>query len=151
MSARHRISRSGPEGAFERKVLLSKWALLFEQVWPRAWLMLGLAGVFIAVSLAGLWPRLPELPHKIVLAVFGLAFVAALFAGARVLWRSGGEAIRRVEGVSGVRHRPASSYEDTLSLNAEDVRTAALWRVQRQRPGGHPSQAEGGRAPRVTR
>ena len=52
MSARHKISRSGPEGVFERKVLLSKWALLFEQIWPRAWLILGLAGLFIAVSVA---------------------------------------------------------------------------------------------------
>src|SRR6516225_10821592 len=62
------------ERAFERKVRLSKWALLFEQLWPRAWLVLGLAGLFIALSLAGLWPKLPELPQKIVLALFGLAF-----------------------------------------------------------------------------
>jgi hypothetical protein len=31
--------------------------------------------------------------------------------------------------VSGIKHRPASSYEDTLTLGAEDARTAALWRV----------------------
>ena len=62
-----------------------------------------------------------------------LAFAVALFAVARVRWPSREEAIRRVEGVSGVRHRPASSYEDTLSLNAEDARTAALWRAHRQR------------------
>ena len=68
-------SGSGLERAFERKVRLSKWALQFERLWPRAWLLLGLAGLFVAVSLAGLWPRLPELPHKIVLALFGLAFV----------------------------------------------------------------------------
>jgi hypothetical protein len=41
MSARHRTSRQGPESAFERKVLLSKLALLFEQIWPRAWVLLG--------------------------------------------------------------------------------------------------------------
>ena len=133
MSARHRISRSGPEGAFERKVLLSKWALLFEQVWPRAWLILGLAGLFIAVSLAGLWPRLPELPHKIVLGLFGVAFLGALVALCTVRWPSRQDAIRRVESISGVRHRPASSYEDTLTLGATDARTAALWRMHRQR------------------
>ena len=104
-------------------------------------------GVFIAVSLAGLWPRLPELPHKIVLGLFGLAFAVALLALARVRWPSREQAIRRVEAVSGVKHRPASSYEDTLTLNAEDARTAALWRVHRQRLAallqklrvGHPS------------
>src|SRR5262245_8245679 len=121
------------ERAFERKVRLGKWALLFEQLWPRAWLVLGLAGLFIALSLAGLWPKLPELPHKIVLALFGLAFAAALFALARVRWPSRDQAIRRVEAISGIKHRPASSYEDTLTLGAGDPRTAALWRVHRQR------------------
>jgi len=133
MSARHKISSSGPEGAFERKVLLSKWALLFEQIWPRAWIILGLVGLFIAASLAGLWPRLPELPHKIVLGLFGVAFLGALIALFTVRWPSREAAIRRVESVSGIRHRPASSYEDTLTLGASDVRTAALWRMHRRR------------------
>src|SRR5262245_39558110 len=133
MSARHKASRSLTESAFERKVLLSKWAMLFEQIWPRAWLILGFAGLFIAVSLAGLWPRLSELPHKIVLGLFALAFTAAFIALLGVRWPSRAEAIRRVESVSGIRHRPASSYEDTLTLGAEDPRTAALWKVHRQR------------------
>ena len=133
MSARHKTPRSGPESAFERKVLLSKWALLLEQVWPRAWLLLGLAGLFIAVSLAGLWPQLAELPHKVVLGLFGLAFLAGVIALLNVRWPSRQEAIRRVEAVSGIRHRPASSYEDTLTLGAEDARTAALWKAHRQR------------------
>src|SRR5436190_15323879 len=135
------------ERVFERKVRLSKWALLFEQLWPRAWLVLGLVGLFIGASLAGLWPRLPELPHKVVLALFALAFAVALLALIRVRWPSRGEAISRVEAVSGVSHRPASSYEDTLTLGAGDARTAALWRVHRQRLAamlqklrvGHPS------------
>jgi uncharacterized protein (TIGR02302 family) len=127
------MARQGPENAFERKVLLSKLALLFERVWPRAWLLLGIAGLFILVSLAGLWPRLPELPHKIVLGLFGVAFAAAIIALISVRWPTREQAIRRVESVSGVRHRPASSYEDTLSHGGEDMRTAALWKVHRQR------------------
>jgi uncharacterized protein (TIGR02302 family) len=138
---------SAPERAFERKVQLGKWALLFEQLWPRAWLVLGLAGLFVALSLAGLWPKLPELPHKVILAVFGLAFAIAVLALTRVRWPSREQAIRRVEATSGIKHRPASSYEDTLTLGAGDPRTAALWRVHRQRLAallqklrvGHPS------------
>jgi len=125
--------QSALERGFERKVSLSRWALVFEQLWPRAWALIGLAGLFIAVSLLGLWARLDELTHKIVLGLFGLALLAAVVALARVRWPSRAEAIRRVEGVSGIKHRPASSYEDTLTLNAEDARTAALWRVHRQR------------------
>src|SRR5215510_5213935 len=128
-----RVPASAIERAFERKVRLGKWALLFEQLWPRAWLALGLAGLFIGVSLAGLWPRLPELPHKIVLGLFALAFAVALVALARVRWPSREEAIRRIEAISGISHRPASSYEDKLTLGAGDARTEALWRVHRQR------------------
>jgi uncharacterized protein (TIGR02302 family) len=127
------FSSPGPEGTFERKVLLSKLALLFERIWPRAWMLIGIAGLFVLVSLAGLWPRLPELPHKIALGLFGLAFAAALIALLTVRWPTREQAIRRVESKSGVRHRPASSYEDTLSHGGEDVRTAALWKVHRQR------------------
>jgi uncharacterized protein (TIGR02302 family) len=123
----------GPERTFERKVLLSRVALVFEKIWPRAWILLGIAGLFILVSLAGLWPRLGELTHKIVLGLFGLAGAAALISLLSVRWPSRELAIRRVESVSGVRHRPASSYEDTLSHGGEDTRTAALWKVHRQR------------------
>src|SRR5262245_45690819 len=126
-------SRSALERSLERKVTLSRWALLFEALWPRAWVLIGLVGLFMAVSLLGLWARLDELPHKVVLAFLGLAVLAALLALVRVRWPTREEAIRRVEGASGVKHRPASSYEDTLTLNAEDARTAALWRVHRQR------------------
>src|SRR5689334_20980937 len=142
-----RTPATAVERVFERKVRLGKWALLFEQLWPRAWLVLGLAGLFIGASLAGLWPKLPELPHKIVLGLFGLAFAVALVGVLRVRWPSRDKAIRRVEAVSGIRHRPASSYEDTLTLGAGDARTEAVWRVHRQRLAallqklrvGHPS------------
>jgi uncharacterized protein (TIGR02302 family) len=135
------------ERVFERKVRLGRWALLFEQVWPRAWLVLGVAALFVGVSLAGLWPRLPEFAHKLVLSLFAVAFGSALIALARVRMPSREQAIRRVEAVSGIKHRPASSYEDTLTLGAGDPRTEALWRAHRQRLAallqklrvGHPS------------
>ena len=38
----------------------------------------------------------------------------------RVRWPSREKAIRRVEAVSGVEERPASSYEDTLTLGAAE-------------------------------
>ena len=121
------------ERVFERKVRLSRWALLFEQLWPRAWMVLGVAALFIGASLAGLWPRLPELAHKSVLSIFALAFAAALVLLVRVRMPTREQAIRRVEAISGVKHRPASSYEDTLTLGAGDARTEALWRAHRQR------------------
>ena len=47
-------------------------------------------------------PRLPELPHKIVLGLFGLAFLAGFIALLSVRWPAREEAIRRVESISGI-------------------------------------------------
>ena len=40
---------------FERKVRLGTWALLFERLWPRLWAVFGLIGLFMLVSLLGVW------------------------------------------------------------------------------------------------
>src|SRR6185437_5208047 len=118
---------------FARKVRASRWALLFERLWPRVWLILGLVGLFLLVSLAGLWPMLSDPAHYVGLAAFAVAGVAALLHAVRVPFPSHEEAVRRIERVSGVPHRPASSYEDTITANAEDPRTAAIWQAHRTR------------------
>ena len=124
---------SGMDAKFARKVLASRWALLFERLWPRLWLILGLAGLFLLVSLLGLWQLLPNSVHAGVLAAFGVAALAALVYAARVSFPSRDEGIRRIERVSGVPHRPASSYEDTITANAADPRTSAIWQAHRAR------------------
>ena len=121
------------DAKFARKVRVSRWALLFERLWPRVWLLLGLAGVFLLVSLAGLWPMLSDPVHYVLLGAFALAGVAALLHTVRVPFPSHDEGVRRIERVSGVPHRPASSYEDTITANADDPRTAALWQAHRSR------------------
>jgi uncharacterized protein (TIGR02302 family) len=121
------------DAKFARKVRVSRWALVFERLWPRLWLIFGLAGVFLVVSLAGLWPMLSDPLHYVLLAAFALAGVAALLHAVRTPFPSHEEAVRRIERVSGVPHRPASSYEDTITANADDPRTAAIWQAHRTR------------------
>lgn len=118
---------------FARKVRASRWALYFERLWPRVWLVLGLVGLFLLVSLAGLWPMLSDAAHYAVLALFGVAGVGALIHILRTPFPPRDEAVRRIERVSGVPHRPASSYEDTVTANADDPRTAAIWQAHRAR------------------
>lgn len=128
------ISSPSPVDAkFARKVRASRWSLYFERLWPRLWLILGLAGLFLIVSLVGLWPLLPFGLHVAVLGAFGLAVVVALGLAARVRFPGHEEGVRRIERVSGVPHRPASSYEDTITANADDPRTKAIWQAHRAR------------------
>ena len=126
-------SRLSVDPGFERKIRRSTWALVFEQVWPRLWLILGIAATFILVSLAGLWPLLPELAHKGLLALFAAALLAAIVYAGRIRIPTRAEAIRRIERVSGVPHRPASSFEDEVTSAAPGSTTAALWQAHRAR------------------
>lgn len=119
--------------AFERKVWRASLAAVFEQVWLRLWLLLAVVALFLIVSYAGLWAYLPPVPHGILLGLFGLAAVVALASLGRVAWPSRAEAIRRIERVSGVPHRPATSYEDTVSAPASDATTLAIWEAHRAR------------------
>jgi uncharacterized protein (TIGR02302 family) len=120
--------------AFERKVSRARWAALFEQLWLRVWILAAVAAVFLLLSLAGLWDHLGKAAHIAVLAGFGLAALAGLIYAGPLHWLTRDEALRRIEAVSGVPHRPASSYEDTLSsTDADNPATARLWAAHRTR------------------
>jgi uncharacterized protein (TIGR02302 family) len=118
---------------FERKVWRARIAGVLEQVWLRLWLVLAVVAAFLLVSSAGIWPLLPKLLHMALLGAFGLAFAAALVSLARVTWPTREDAIRRIERVSGVPHRPASSYEDTVSAPGSDPATLAIWDAHKSR------------------
>ncbi|MCC7251494.1 TIGR02302 family protein [Hyphomicrobium sp.] len=126
----------GPRTAdrsFERKIWRARMAGVFEQVWLKLWLVLAVVALFLLFSYAGLWPLMPVPLHVAVLVLFGLAFLASLVSIARVTWPSREEAVRRIERVSGVPHRPATSYEDTVSAPSSDPATLAIWQAHRER------------------
>jgi uncharacterized protein (TIGR02302 family) len=118
---------------FERKIVRAKLAGAFEQLWLKLWLVLAVAAAFLVVSYLGVWPYLPVALHVVLLGAFGVALLAALASMARIRWPTRDEAIRRIERVSGVPHRPATSYEDTVSAPSSDPATAALWQAHRAR------------------
>lgn len=122
-----------PTRVFARKVRLSTWALFFERLWPRLWPLVSLALLFVAVALSGVFMTLSQPAHMAVLGVFGMAALVAAVYAARVAWPTREEAIRRIERRSGVAHRPATSYEDTLTANTDNADTQTLWHAHRER------------------
>ena len=118
---------------FARKVRLGTWALFFERLWPRLWLLLGLAALLAILSLTGAFLTLSTAAHALVMLLFAAAALASLVFAARAPWPTREEAIRRIERRSGVAHRPATSYEDTLSANADNPDTKILWQAHRER------------------
>ena len=118
---------------FARKVRLSAWALFFERLWPRLWVLIGIGAAFAALSLLGVWPHVPALAHQFILALFSAAALGAIVFAVRVPWPAREDAVRRIERRSGVAHRPASSYEDQLSAQTSNPETAVLWQAHRER------------------
>ena len=146
------FGRASLERAFERKVRRSQWALLFERLWPRLWIIIAILTVFAVISALGIWPRLGDMLHYAVLALFAAAMLGALIFAVRTPWPGREEAVRRIERVSGAAHRPASSYEDTMSTVTADGVSEKLWRAHRERLAKAMRQLKVGRpAPRTHR
>jgi uncharacterized protein (TIGR02302 family) len=117
---------------FDRRVRLSWLALLGERVWEALlWPFLVIL-CFLVVSLLELWSLLPPLAHRIGLGGFGLALIASFLPLLRISLPTRQEALRRLERHAGIKHRPASSYEDHLSTPPAKE-TAALWAAHRER------------------
>ena len=117
----------------ERKVGLSRLALYFERVWPRFWVAIVVAAAFVLVSMTGFWSTVSEPVHLASLAGFALAALASIIFAFRVPFPTRDESVRRLERDSGVLHRPASTYEDTVTGADDGSTTAAIWKVHQER------------------
>jgi hypothetical protein len=123
---------SGLARRFEQRVSLSWLALLGERVWEALLWPFLVVAAFLVVSLLELWSVLPPLAHRVVLGGFGLALIVSFLPLVRLSLPTRQEALRRLERQAGIKHRPASSYEDQLGATPAKE-TAALWAVHRQR------------------
>jgi uncharacterized protein (TIGR02302 family) len=117
---------------FESKVRLSWLALLGERIWEALLWPFLVVTAFIVVSLLELWSLFPPLLHRVLLGGFGLALVASFLPLLRLVLPTRQEALRRLERTAGIKHRPASSYEDRLGTTPPKE-TAALWAAHRER------------------
>jgi uncharacterized protein (TIGR02302 family) len=104
-----------------------------EEVWVRLWTLFATVGLFLAVSFGGIWPKLGPYTHIGMLAGFAVLALSCVVHALMSPWPLRDAAVRRLEQSSGVPHRPASSYEDTLSMRADDPATTALWQAHRNR------------------
>ncbi len=129
---------SGPHsGALSRqlawKVRRARAVLVINRVWPALWLPAGIAGLFVLLSLLGMWRLVPPDVHRGLLWGFGAALAVAFIPLARIAWPGRAEALRHLEEASGLPHRPASSYDDHLSAAGQPQTTARLWAAHRER------------------
>jgi len=130
----HGITPSASFGAsLTRALKRARGALLWERVWPPLAMLGTVIGLFLAVSWLGLWGSLPPLGRAIGVGLFGLVALAALIPLLRLRPPTEGDALRRLDCVSGIAHRPATAVTDTLAGAPTDPVALALWEAHRQR------------------
>lgn len=124
------------DGPLERKIARARIVMVLEQIWPRLWLPITIAAIFLLVSTYGLWPALPFAAHVALLGVFAVALLASFWPLFKVNLANRHAAIRWLEKKSGLPHRPATVLDDNLA-NTRDKPANALWEAHKQRAKDH--------------
>ncbi|MBY0530890.1 MAG: TIGR02302 family protein [Xanthobacteraceae bacterium] len=119
--------------ALSAAVFRARQALLWESVWPVLVSLISAAGIFLALSWAGLWISLPPYARIIGVALFALLVIAALVPAVRIRMPGLRDAVSRLDRTNIAAHRPATALTDKLATKSEDPMAAALWRAHLQR------------------
>ncbi|MGE4218191.1 MAG: TIGR02302 family protein [Alphaproteobacteria bacterium] len=111
------------------RLILSWAALAWERLWPALWPAVGVSGLFLLLALLDLLPALPGWLHAIVLVLLAAGIVEGLRRGLRGLHLPDRKAaLRRLERVNALRHRPLQTLEDRLpGGRPADPAARALW------------------------
>lgn len=116
----------------ERKVRRARFVIAMNRLWPAVWLPIGVCGLFLVLSLFGVWRYLPYEMHKGSLWALGALLFISFIPLLRVRFPSRIEALRHLETMAGLPHRPATSYHDVIS-EAPSPATKRLWAAHLER------------------
>ena len=119
---------------FRWRLAASRVAHAFEEIWPALWPSLAVIGLFLVISLFGLWRLMPGWLHGLGLAAFLLALGYAIFSARGSLrWPSRYAGLGRLEEKNALPHRPLRSLDDQLAGGHDDPLTRSLWKRHRER------------------
>jgi uncharacterized protein (TIGR02302 family) len=111
---------------------LARAALWFESIWPALWPASAVIGLFLCVALLNLPSLLPGWLHLIALGLVLALVLALLVRGLRGITLPDNRAAdRRLEGQSGLVHRPLSVLTDHPAIT--DAVGLALWKAHAAR------------------
>jgi len=116
-----------------RALKRARGSLLWERLWPALATLATALGLFLALSWAGLWTVLPPVGRAVGLVFFLLLTAVAAIPLFRVRLPRDAEALRRLDRVSGEKHRPATAVTDEIAANSHDPVSQALWQAHVER------------------
>jgi uncharacterized protein (TIGR02302 family) len=133
MPLRARPSADRKLSRLDRAIRRARLSLAVEGFWPRLVPIISIVGAYVVLSWLGYWRLGGDWLRLGTLAVLGLALLVALYRLVRVDLPGRAEAMRRVERVSDLPHRPARGLSDTISPVADDAAAQALWAAEQAR------------------
>lgn len=118
----------------ERRLTTARAALFWERLWPALLPAAGVVAVFFILAGFDVWRFTPVWLHWLALAGFAAAFGYALWRELRHMrWPDRAAAMRRLERVNLLQHRPLEAAADRLSAEQQDPIARALWAIHRER------------------
>ncbi len=133
MPLRARPSADRKLSRLDRAIRRARLSLVVEHLWPRLVPIISVAGAFVVLSWLGYWRLGGDWLRIGTLGLLALALLVSLFRLARVAFPGRAEAMRRVERVSDLPHRPARGLSDKISPVADDAAAKALWAAEQAR------------------
>jgi uncharacterized protein (TIGR02302 family) len=132
-------ARRASIGVAEHRSLLAaavwraRLSIFWERLWPALAMFATAIGLFLAVSWLGLWLWLPPLGRAVALLGFVALALAALVPLGYLRVPAVTDGLRRLDRVSGLRHRPATAVSDELAVTNKDPYSLALWNAHVER------------------
>ncbi len=125
--------RQYQEKLLERKISEMRFVMVIEQIWPKLWGTLSVIGIFLLITLSGLWSVLPHWAHKLFLALFALGFLVS-FIPIILFRKPKREAIlKRLEQDSNFKHSILRTYEDKISYQRPSHITQNIWQAHQKK------------------
>lgn len=112
--------------ALRAAVLAIRW----EYMWRALWAPVAVVTLFVGIALTDILPAMPDMLHAALLALIAILFGISVcgFSGAfRPI--SGEDAARRVEHVSGLKHRPLTALVDRPAAERLSPEAQTLWQA----------------------
>ena len=122
------------DGAAMRRLHLRTFLMIgFERIWPLVLPLLLLAALLASISWLGLFGMMPRWLHIIVLAIFAIATLVALYLPFRFQKPTADDVTARIEAINGLIHEPLGVQSGHMATGTNDPFAVALWREHQRR------------------
>ncbi|TGU97174.1 TIGR02302 family protein [Mesorhizobium sp. M00.F.Ca.ET.151.01.1.1] len=125
----------GLAGRLALSRLATRIAIMVERGWPLLLPLIIVVALFLSASWFGIFPRLPDVVRVGLVALFGLAGLAALYPLRFFRMPGAAEVDRRIEAANKLLHSPVQVQSDRPS-GQESSFSQALWREHQKRMAG---------------